>query len=134
MFFKTALHPKKRLFEIPAGKGGDRDCEAGSDTEKQDQSSRQNVRRLETGSETTYPCPASSILSGQRQLDFPMLFEIPAAVGAVGKVGIARVVRDFQGRWEGRKTCFWFSSLSTDRLFPQPGGRRVLVFETWVVT
>ncbi|MGB8062172.1 MAG: protein kinase, partial [Candidatus Sulfotelmatobacter sp.] len=41
-------------------------------------------------------CPASSILSGQRQLDFPMLFEIPAAVGAVGKVGIARVVRDFQ--------------------------------------
>ena len=79
-------------------------------------------------------CPASSILSGQRQLDFPMLFEIPAAVGAVGKVGIARVVRDFQGRWEGRKTCFWFSSLSTDRLFPQPGGRRVLVFETWVVT
>ncbi|MGP8142939.1 MAG: recombinase family protein [Terriglobales bacterium] len=83
---------------------------------------------------TTERCPASSILSGQRQLDFPMLFEIPAAVGAVGKVGIARVVRDFQGRWEGRKTCFWFSSLSTDRLFPQPGGRRVLVFETWVVT
>jgi len=55
-------------------------------------------------------CPASSILSGQRQLDFPMLFEIPAAVGAVGKVGIPRVLRDFQGRWEGRKTCFWFSS------------------------
>jgi hypothetical protein len=54
--------------------------------------------------------------------------EIAAAVGAVGKVGIARVVRDFQGRWEGRKTCFWFSSLSTDRLFPQPGGRRVFVF------
>jgi hypothetical protein len=52
-------------------------------------------------------CPASSILSGQRQLDFPMLFEIPAAVGAVGKVGIPRVLRDFQGRWEGRKTCFW---------------------------
>ena len=72
-------------------------------------------------------CPASSILSGQRQLDFPMLFEIPAAVGAVGKVGIARVVRDFQGRWEGRKTCFWFSSLSTARLFPQPFGRRVCV-------
>ncbi len=72
-------------------------------------------------------CPASSILSGQRQLDFPMLFEIPAAVGAVGKVGIARVVRDFQGRWEGRKTCFWFSSLSTARLFPQPFGRRVVV-------
>jgi len=42
-------------------------------------------------------------------------------------MGIARVVRDFQGRWEGRKTCFWFSSLSTDRLFPQPGGRRVFV-------
>src|SRR3984957_3579605 len=56
------------------------------------------------------------------------LVEKPAAVGAVGKVGIARVVRDFQGRWEGRKTCFWFSSLSTDRLFPQPGGRRVLFF------
>src|SRR5580700_6103446 len=56
------------------------------------------------------------------------LVEIPAAVGAVGKVGIARVVRDFQGRWEARKTCFWFSSLSTDRLFPQPGGRRVLFF------
>ena len=72
-------------------------------------------------------CPASSILSGQRQLDFPMLVEIPAAVGAVGKVGIARVVRDFQGRWEGRKTCFWFSSLSTARLFPQPFGRRVCV-------
>jgi hypothetical protein len=35
-------------------------------------------------------------------------------------VGIPRVVRDFQGRWEGRKTCFWFSSLSTARLFPQP--------------
>ena len=52
----------------------------------------------------------------------------PAAVGAVEKVEIARVVRDFQGRWEGRKTCFWFSSLSTDRLFPQPGGRRVFVF------
>ena len=46
----------------------------------------------------------------------------------MGKVGIARVVRDFQGRWEGRKTCFWFSSLSTDRLFPQPSGRRVFVF------
>src|SRR5205807_3307526 len=74
-------------------------------------------------------CPASSILSGQRQLDFPMLFEIPAAVGAVGKVGIARVVRDFQGRWEGRKTCFWFSSLSTARLFPQPFGRHVVVVE-----
>ena len=74
-------------------------------------------------------CPASSILSGQRQLDFPMLFEIPAAVGAVGKVGIARVVRDFQGRWEGRKTCFWFSSLSTARLFPQPIGRRIFVVE-----
>src|SRR5438309_22281 len=43
------------------------------------------------------------------------LVEKPAAVGAVGKMGIARVVRDFQGRWEGRKTCFWFSSLSTDR-------------------
>jgi hypothetical protein len=56
------------------------------------------------------------------------LVEKPAAVGAVGKVGIARVERDFQGRWEGRKTCFWFSSLSTDRLFPQPGGRRVLFF------
>lgn len=55
------------------------------------------------------------------------LVEKPAAVGAVGKMGIARVVRDFQGRWEGRKTCFWFSSLSTDRLFPQPGGRRVFV-------
>ncbi|HEY0725068.1 MAG TPA: hypothetical protein VGD41_13945, partial [Pyrinomonadaceae bacterium] len=54
------------------------------------------------------------------------LVEIPAAVGAVGKVGIQRVVLDFQGRWEGRKTCFWFSSLSTDRLFPQPGG--VFVF------
>jgi len=53
--------------------------------------------------------------------------EIPAAVGAVGKVGIPRVVRDFQGRWEARETCFWFSSLSTDRLFPQPGGRRVFV-------
>jgi hypothetical protein len=38
----------------------------------------------------------------------------------VGKVGIPRFVRDFQGRWEGRKTCFWFSSLSTARLFPQP--------------
>ena len=63
------------------------------------------------------------------------LVEIPAAVGAVGKVGIARVVRDFQGRWEARKTCFWVSSLSTDRLFPQPGGRRVFVFEkTWIVT
>jgi hypothetical protein len=56
------------------------------------------------------------------------LVEKPAAVEAVGKVGIARVVRDFQGRWEERKTCFWFSSLSTDRLFPQPGGRRVLFF------
>ena len=40
-------------------------------------------------------CPASSILSGQRQLDFPMLFEIPAAVGAVGKVGIPRVFAGF---------------------------------------
>ena len=45
----------------------------------------------------------------------------------MGKVGIPRVVRDFQGRWEGRETCFWFSSLSTDRLFPQPVGRRVFV-------
>ena len=59
---------------------------------------------------------------------FPdVLFEIPAAVGAVGKVGIPRVLRDFQGRWKGRKTCFWFSSLSTARLFPQPFGRRVCV-------
>jgi hypothetical protein len=24
---------------------------------------------------------------------------------------------DFQGRWEGWKTCFWFSRLSTDRHF-----------------
>jgi hypothetical protein len=45
----------------------------------------------------------------------------------MGKVGIQRVVLDFQGRWEGRKTCFWFSSLSTDRLFPQPGS----VFVFW---
>src|ERR1700686_100500 len=34
---------------------------------------------------------------------------------------------DFQGGWEGRKTCFWFSSLSTARLFPQPVGGRVFV-------
>src|SRR5712691_9832823 len=74
-------------------------------------------------------CPASSILSGQRQLEFPILFEIPAAVGAVGKVGIPRVLRDFQGRWEARETCFWFSSLSTARLFPQPVGRHVFVVE-----
>jgi hypothetical protein len=39
----------------------------------------------------------------------------------VGKVGIQRVLLDFQGRWEERKTCLWFSSLSTDRLFPQSG-------------
>src|ERR1700722_10285708 len=57
------------------------------------------------------------------------LVEKPAAVGAVGKVGIPRVVRDFQGRWEGRKTCFWFSSLSTARLFPQPLGRRICFVE-----
>jgi hypothetical protein len=24
---------------------------------------------------------------------------------------------DFQGRWKGWKTCFWFSRLSTDRHF-----------------
>jgi len=27
---------------------------------------------------------------------------------------------DFQGRWKGWKTCFWFSRLSTGRHFPQP--------------
>ena len=52
----------------------------------------------------------------------------------MGKVGIARVVRDFQGRWEARKTCFWFSSLSTDRLFPQPLASAAFLFlqKSWM--
>src|ERR1035437_8441377 len=89
---------------------------------------------------SSYRVPRFSLPSDSVNLIWPTtlvvrLVEISAAVGAVGKVGIARVVRDFQGRWEARKTCFWFSSLPTDRLIPQPGGRRVLVFEkTWIVT
>src|SRR5215472_391659 len=84
---------------------------------------------LSADSVASTDCPASMVLSGQRQSDFPIgLRKIPAAVGAVGKVGIPRVLRDFQGRWEARETCFWFSSLSTARLFPQPNGRRVFPF------
>lgn len=74
-------------------------------------------------------CPTSSILSGQRQLDFPILFERYQQQSGLwekwesrGFCGISK------GRWEARETCFWFSSLSTACLFPQPGGRRVFPF------
>jgi len=84
---------------------------------------------------TTVGCPASSILSGQRQLEFPILFDrYQQQSGLWEKWEIPRVLRDFQGRWEGRKTCFWFSSLSTARLFPQPSGRRVFVVEISIMT
>ena len=33
-----------------------------------------------------------------------------------------RAFCDFQGRWEERKTCFWFSSLSTARHFHRASG------------
>jgi hypothetical protein len=32
-------------------------------------------------------------------------------------VGMWESRSDFQGRWEGWKTCLWFSRLSTDRHF-----------------
>src|SRR3954454_21161499 len=37
--------------------------------------------------------------------------------------------RDFQGRWEGWKTCFWFSRLSTDRHF-----HRFQVSSSWLLS
>jgi hypothetical protein len=53
-------------------------------------------------------CPASSILSGQRQLDFPIFFERYQQQSGLWE------------KWESRGFC---------RLFPQPGGRRVFVVE-----
>jgi len=38
----------------------------------------------------------------------------------VGAVGMWESHSDFQGRWETRETCFWFSSFSIARHFHSP--------------
>ena len=38
----------------------------------------------------------------------------------VGAVGMWESRSDFQGRWETRETCFWFSSFSIARHFHSP--------------
>src|ERR1035437_77679 len=95
-----------------------------------------------TGFEPAASCVTGRRLSGVKHsfrsatIRFPdLVWLIPAAVGAVGKVGIPRVLRDFRGRWEGRKTCLWFSSLSITRLFNSPSVAVFLLLgETSIVT
>ena len=38
----------------------------------------------------------------------------------VGAVGMWESRSDFQGRWETRETCLWFSSFPTARHFHSP--------------
>ena len=93
---------------------------------------RKSLFNRSTRDEHVTACPASSILSSQRQLDFPILFERYQQQSGLWEKWESRgVSRDFQGRWEARETCSWFSSLSTARLFPQPIGRAFLLLERY---
>src|SRR6266849_3893562 len=55
--------------------------------------------------------------SGKPDFGFPLFQARPA--GAVGMWKSRGVGEISKGRWEEWKTCFWFSTLSTDPAFPQ---------------